>query len=375
MRIGLDISQIVYKGSGVSRFTYGLINSVLTSNTKHQFIFYFSSLRENFPKNLEADIKKSKHKLIKFKYPPSLLSFFVYKLRFLSSLFLPIVVSINKNTDFFITSDWIEYPLKVKKATIIHDLVFKKFQNTLPDIIIYNQTQRFKYIIKESTIVFADSVSTKNDISEFFKIDNKKIILNYPGVEPILDNKNISSEFLSFIKENSPYILSVGKLEPRKNITILKDAFTELNIPNLKLLIVGMNGWGQSNSATANTNIKYLGYVNDDMLQTLYKNASLFVYPSLYEGFGYPVIEAMLNGCPVATSNNSSLYEIGKTYALIFNPESKDSIKKSILESFDKKTDMENLTKKAQIYARSFSWSRYFNTLTTEIEKVTISNI
>ena len=165
----------------------------------------------------------------------------------------------------------------------------------------------------------------------------------------------------------TPYILSVGKLEPRKNIPRLIEAFQQANLKDIDLYIVGPEGWDEKTLHVTRfklqDNIKFLGYVPDHQLYQLYKNALFFIYPSLYEGFGYPVIEAMSLGCPVACSNNSSLGEIAGNNSITFNPNSIDEIKTSIIKLAKDQSLRTNLSKKGLINSKKFSQEKYINEL------------
>jgi len=150
-----------------------------------------------------------------------------------------------------------------------------------------------------------------------------------------------------------PYILSVGTLEPRKNLNRLIEAFTLLNQKNLKLAIVGKFGWGEKTKPVAG--VKLLGFVPDTDLAGLYSSAKAFVYPSLYEGFGLPVLEALSCGCPVVTSDVSSLPEVAGKAAVYVNPKSVENIGKGIKEAF-KQAGSLRLAGLTQ--AKKFSWEK-----------------
>src|SRR3989304_8759838 len=115
MNLGIDISQIVYQGTGVARFTKGLTNSILDFDEKNNWIFFFSSLRRSLDPEIESKIIKNGHRIIKWRYPLTLLSCLVYDLRFLSQ-FLTFNFKFLTSLDWFITSDWLELPLKLTNA-------------------------------------------------------------------------------------------------------------------------------------------------------------------------------------------------------------------------------------------------------------------
>jgi len=359
MRIGIDISQIVYLGTGVGRFTNSLVDSILKYDNKNKYVFFFSSLRKDIDKKLEKEIKDKKHQIVKWKLPLTLLSFLWNDLHsFLISQFLDFPVSL----DFFITSDWTEPPVPVKKTTVVHDLAFKRYPETFNNKITSTQEKRMKWVKKESKIIFADSQATKDDLINYYSIDPKRIIVNYPGVTVFSPSKTQIRQTLTKYQLNRPFILSVGKLEPRKNIDRLVQSFERLNQKTVDLVIVGSKGWDkQLNNLVVNqSNIKFLGYVNDEELNSLYKSCLFFIYPSIWEGFGYPVIEAMRQGAPVATSNVSSLKEITNNAALLFDPFNTDEMSKCINILIHNEKLRNELAVKGKKQAEMFSWERYY---------------
>lgn len=371
MNIGIDISQIAYKGTGVARFTHGLVNEILKNDSKHTWFFFFSSFRNNLDNEIIHNIKKGPHHLYSFPFPPTILSLAANNFRGISKSLIS-TFGICKNLDWFITSDWIEFPTPIKKATIIHDLVFKKYPETVHPKIISAQEKRLEQVSKESHIIFVDSKATSHDLQDAYNISPSRIIENYPGVEVTkAPDKTQQTSILTKLNISSPYILSVGKHEPRKNLQRLIDAFDNLKETNssLQLIIVGPGGWGDAMHSAHNKNIRFLGYVEDDVLATLYVNAICFIYPSLYEGFGYPIIEAMKYGCPVATSDVSSMPEVSGNAAFLFDPKSIPSIQSTLDQMLNSEKLREAFIKKGFLQSKKFTWKKYYNTLIEALEE------
>jgi glycosyltransferase involved in cell wall biosynthesis len=369
MRIGLDISQSVYEGSGVARFNEGLISALCDFEKKHTISFYFSGLRRQLPDILVQRINKSGHRLFTYKIPPKILSFMAHNLHKLSENIIPMARDISKNEDVFITSDWSELKLPVKKVTIVHDLVFKRYPETLDKSILKTQEKRMEFIKKESNLIFTDSESTKNDLDLYYQI-KKNVIVNYPGVK-ISINKQIKFEQLKEkLGITKKFILTVGKKEPRKNINRLIEIFeTHSYFKDYELVVVGAQGWGD-NLKSRNKSIIFTGFLPDEFLYELYRNAKIFIYPSLYEGFGYPIIEAMNLGCPVATSSTSSMGEITNNAALKFNPENTLEIKTVLIKMLENQGLIEELRERGFINAQKYTWSNYQKVLIREIENL-----
>lgn len=360
MKLGIDISQIVYTATGIARFTYGLTEAILNYDNKNQWLFFFSSLRKNLPEEIEEKIISKGHQLIKWKLPPTILSLLYNDLHSLSN-FLTSNIKYLATLDFFITSDWSEPPLNINKATIVHDLVYLRYPTTVDQKILKTQQKRLSWVKKESKIIFADSQATKQDLVNLLHINPEKIFVNYPGVitkKPT--NQKIKRTLRKFNLEN-PFILTVGKLEPRKNLKKLIEVFRFINNKKIDLVIVGPMGWGDIANIKHHTpNIKYLGCIDDEELHSLYSSCLFFIYPSIWEGFGYPIVEAMRLGAPVATSNTSSLKEIAGETALLFDPFNTHQLYQCINTLIQDEKLRKSLAKKGRKHSKIFTWAKYY---------------
>lgn len=234
-------------------------------------------------------------------------------------------------------------PIKVnnaKKITTIHDLIPLKLPHTTLD------DKKFffnivKNSIKDSALILTISESTKKDILHCFDIHPDKIHLTY---QPIIDNNLLIKDDLVpiFLRKYKlkfkKYILFVGSIEPKKNVGRLIDAYSRLDT-EMQLVIVGKKGWlweGEIGKLEAifgkgfTRKVKLLEYVTRQDLSYLYKGAFCFVFPSLYEGFGLPPLEAMSLGCPVITSNIASLPEVCGDAAIYVDPYNSEEIREAI---------------------------------------------
>lgn len=360
MKIGIDISQIVHQGTGVARFTEGLVNSILEFDRKNQWLFLFYSLRQNLDKKLEIKIKNRGIRLIKLKLPPTLMSFFWNQLHFFP------LESIVGELDWFISSDWTEPPVnKIKKTTIVHDLAFIRYPETIDKTILKTQKQRLTHIKKECPIIFADTQATKKDLINFLKIRQNRVVVNYPAIKLNLPNKKQINFTLNKYNLKKPFILTVGKIEPRKNLKRLIEAFIKLKNRNIGLVIVGPRGWQQFSNETMKqcNNVKFLGYIDDTNLYSLYSSCLFFIYPSIWEGFGYPLVEAMKIGAPIVCSNILPFKEIAKDSALYFDPFNIDNMTNCINTMIQDNRLRKKMIESGKIRAKEFSWKRYFNTL------------
>lgn len=357
MKIGIDISQIVYGGTGVATYTRNLVQNLLKIDKENQYLLFGSSFRQK--EKLEKFIHlQNNGKVIKkvLPYPPMF-----WELVWNSLHILPIEFLTGK-MDIFHTSDWTEPPADCPKVTTIHDLTVYKFPEGFPTRIRNNQEKRLQWAKKESRLFITDSQSGKEDLVEILKLPSDKI-----RVIPLAPREEYQRENLVFeagvIKEKygleKPFFLSVGTREPRKN---LKSAISAYNAMKHKdsfdFVICGKYGWGEDIKPFPG--VRILGWVPDEDLACLYKEAVCFVYPSIYEGFGLPVLEAQNLGCPVISSERGSLNEILNQTALRINPDSEITITEAmeyIYNIYESPRYFE-LVKESMDFAKNFTWEK-----------------
>lgn len=363
MKIGIDISQIVF-GTGVSKYTENLVKALVKIDSKNKYILFGSSLRQKKKLNeFRRQLKDSQN--VEFKLlplPPRILEILWNNLHILP------IDNFTGAMDIFHSSDWLQPPLKseqTKKITTIHDMVVYLFPSSLHPRIIANQKRRLKQVKNEVDLIIADSQNTKEDVIKFLEISQDKISVVHLAAgdqfRPI-ESEKIES-ILEKHKIKKPYILSVATQEPRKNIQNLLDVFKKINEnlkyknQNLQLVLTGKFGWGEN--LKFQENVIATDYVTDDDLVALYSGCRVFVYPSLYEGFGLPVLEAMACGAPVITSKNSSMAEIAKDTAILVDPRSEGQLKNAIEMALDLKlADYQKFVNASLTRARKFSWSK-----------------
>ncbi len=254
----------------------------------------------------------------------------------------------------------------------VMDLSYLYFPEMFNITDLYKLRNWTAYSVKRAKRVLTISSSTKFDIIREYKIPEEKVIAIYPGVKI---NMNFSPHvkdmnFLKYKYEISDnFILFVGTLQPRKNIVRLIEAFAKVlesnNTPeDIQLVIVGKKGWlyeeilKKPKELGIEDRAKFLDFVSDEELALFYKHAICFVLPSLYEGFGLPVLEAMKYNCPVITSNVSSLPEAGGDAALYVDPKDVNDIAEKILDIVTHPELRKKLKEKSKIQVEKFSWEK-----------------
>lgn len=258
---------------------------------------------------------------------------------------------------------------------VIYDLSVLTFPETHPKTRVWYIAKQLKGILARATLVVTISESVRTEISEYFGVDKAMICVVPPGSELLGLESNSDSIDLSRLPDD--YVLSVGTLEPRKNLRRLLQAHARLRSrqPGFpRLVIAGGRGWRSEEFSNllkqqiSVGNVIMLGYVDDATLNILYRHAIALIYPSLYEGFGMPVIEAMAAGCPVVTSTGSGTAEAAGDAAILVDPTDVDDIEESIERVVNDESLRAKLSALGIQRAQAFSWSRTAECLKVAIE-------
>jgi glycosyltransferase involved in cell wall biosynthesis len=222
-------------------------------------------------------------------------------------------------------------------------------------------------MLNRATRIIADSLSTQSDILRLLPVSTDKVHVIYPGIDHAKFRKiavtDAEAAVRSHLGIDKPYILAVGTLEPRKNLQTLVRAV--MSIPETVaplLLLTGALGWGDAlssqffKSREVQARVRLAGYMPDELLPALYAAARAYVYPSWYEGFGFPILEAMACGTPVITSNVSSMPEVAANAALLCNPGSVEQFAQAITNVLTDEALRTSLTHSGLARARCFTW-------------------
>ena len=325
--------------TGIENYTSNLFNLVKGSktfnfiNSENNFVFPVSNL------NLRED----------------LLSFllFLEDVSIYFSPFHPIPPDIN-----------------AKRIITVHDVIPIIYPEWFPDNMYSFFNNELRHCYENCDHIISDSYSTKNDLIENYSIPHEKITTVHLGKSENFSPK-ISNKIPSLLKNLNcyPYLLSVCTLEPRKNLQGVIEAFLIMKENNksfndLKLVLTGAPGWKNDSiydiyeQSVYKNDIIFTGYLNDNDLYETYRYASAFIYPSFYEGFGLPILEAMASGVPVVTSSNSSLTEVGGESVIYVDPSDIGSIADGINTAlFDSRIRDKCITSGLE-RSKSFSWEK-----------------
>lgn len=367
MQIGIDVRCLMHQNySGVAEYTYNLLDNLFKIDKQNQYSLFYNSqkdINQNLPKFNYPNVKYQG-----FNYPNKLLNL---SLKFLN---YPKIDNLLDQIDiFFIPNlNFVSLTKKTKRIITIHDLSYERF----PDFFSKKRNYWHKFInpqklVKQCDKIIAVSQNTKNDLVEIYKTPTDKIKVIYSGVNTDLYKKINSTdqkfkEIQKKYKLPKNFIFYLGTIEPRKNIEGIIESFNLVKkndrFKNLNLIIAGDKGWKYERALKMVKNspfskqIKFIGYLSRQDKPYLYNLAEIFVFPSFYEGFGLPVLEAQACGTPVIASLNSAFPEIVADSAWLVKPDNLTEISQSIQHILNNPEFKEKLIKKGLKNIKRFSW-------------------
>lgn len=369
MTIGVDI-RCLQEGrkTGVEEYTLNILSNIFSLDKKNKYVLFLNSWKES-KINLEWIKKYSNVKIKKFGYPNKLLNLCIWYFGWpkMENLIGQMDVFFMPNINFCSLSK------KTKLILTFHDLSFEFFpENFSWKSRLWHFLINPKKLCQRADRIIAVSDSTKNDIRTFYKINSDKIETIHSSVSDEFRIINRNEEKMIKVKEKYglPYhfILYLGTMEPRKNIVGIIRAYNQLRLlknnelDKYKLVIAGAKGWKENGTSKEikkspfGKDILNIGFIDSEEKPYLYNLASLFVYPSFFEGFGFPPLEAMKCGVPVISSNNSSLPEIVGDAGILIDPERPDEIEKAMREILLNKDFKNKFREKGLKQANTFSW-------------------
>lgn len=366
MVIGIDgrtLQDAEY--SGVPEYTSNILDEIFKLDSQNKYQLFYNSSHDIYSRLPKFDYENVASE--KFDYPNKLLNYGLLKpfgRPFFDKLLGGCDAFFMPHINFVGLSD------KCQLTLTIHDLSFLRF----PEFFSWRKNFWHKQLnigklIRRADKLVAISENTKKDLIELFDVPAEKISVIYSGINSsfkIIEAK--SADLLSVKRKyNLPdeFLLYLGTVEPRKNIDGLIKAFNEvkrLRQDNLQLVIAGGKGWKSAavNNAYENSpyksDISFLGYIDQADKPALYNLAKLFVFPSYYEGFGFPPLEAMACGLPVVASHASSLSEILGNAAILIDPYSQSQLVAAITEGLDNQALRQRLQAAGFKNVRLYDW-------------------
>ncbi len=349
MKIAIDIREAVRsKRTGKGWYAFQMIKHLLELNEDNAYILY-----TDLP---FADFEKYPHVQMKF-FPPSALRWHLKVLQDVKKI---------KPDIYFAPSSFIVpalAPKWLKVVITVHDLVAWLFPMRHNMKATFIERLTLPRALKKGAYVTTVSENTKKDLIKIFKTKDEKIevipcaaseafrAFSHQEIQKFRHEKNLPEK----------YLLAVGTLEPRKNMKTLIKCMSQIPA-DISLYIIGGKGWqyeeifDEVKKNGLENRIKFLGYVEEKELPLYYNAATCFIFPSLYEGFGIPPLEAMQCGCPVVCSNTSSLPEVVGDSALLVDPLSSSDMSKAINSILSDSKLADSLREKGLAQAKKFSW-------------------
>ncbi|TAK25764.1 MAG: glycosyltransferase family 1 protein [Chloroflexota bacterium] len=362
MRVAIDYNPALKQGGGIGRYTRGLVQELVALATSDQFVLYYNYEKGDRPPTL---FPRAKHVIERpLALPDRWLTILWHRLH----IPLPIDL-VTGPVDLFHFPDFVVPPTRRgKKVVTVHDLSFLVYPETADEGLRLYLERAVPLAIRDADFVLVDSANTQNDLICLLDADPDRVAVVYPGIDSqfqIVDDPSVLGEIRHRYNLQFPFILHLSVIEPRKNLSRLISAYARLRrdgvIPH-RLVIGGGLGWMyQSVFETVeeldmSDDVVFLGRIPDVDLPALYSLADLFVYPSLYEGFGIPPLEAMACGTPVVTSNTSSLPEAVGNAGITVDPLDIDAIADAMARILTDPTLADDLSGRGLAQATKFTW-------------------
>lgn len=368
MNVSVELQPILKTKSGIGWYTYNIIKELKSRDLKingQAFNFLGRNDIQDSLKDLDINVEICK-----------VMPYGVYR-RVWGYIPVPYHMLFKTKNDINHFFNFIIPPgVKGKTIVTIHDMVHKRFPQTMTKANLKRLNKDLERSANNADMIITVSQNSKKEIMEYLNIEDSKVKMVPPGIDESLYGMKLELESANRVKEKyklpENYFLYLGTLEPRKNVESIIDAFVlykKSNKDNMKLVVAGGKGWmyesifNRVEKHGIAGDVIFTGYVDENHKAIVYKMAKAFIFPSLYEGFGMPVLEAMALGVPVITSNTSSLPEVCGEAAILIEPRNIDAIVKG-MELLSYNNDFrEKLIVKGLEQSKKFTWKKSVESL------------
>jgi glycosyltransferase involved in cell wall biosynthesis len=385
VRIGIDYTAAVNQGAGIGRYTRQLVRALLALDAAHQggteaesvqqdqYILLAAvagkpgraAARESSIGHGAYEIQnKANARVVNLPLSERAWAILWHRLR------LPLWVELfTGELDIFHSPDFALPPVRRARTVLtVHDLSFMRLPECSPPSLRAYLLHAVPASVRRADLVLADSESTRRDVIELLSVRADRVRVIYPGVGEgfrRVQDTRVLAAVRRIYRLPERFVLSVGTLQPRKNLNRLIEAYAQARVDtDLKLVIAGGTGWlyegifRRVEELGLQGDVYFPGYVVDEDLPALYTLADLFVFPSLYEGFGLPPLEAMACGTPVVTSNVSSLPEVVGDAALMVDPRDVDALSNAMVRVLGDPSLRSGMVQRGLAQAQGFTWLR-----------------
>ena len=363
MKIALDSQPILKQKTGIGWYTYMIMKELNKMDVEEQFVSLAFDFRgRNRAERILRNLGFNDY-FIQKKLP--------YKLYKMLWSILPIPYNkLFKGYDVYHFFNYIIPPFsKAKVITTIHDLAFVKCPETMRWKTLWHLKLRIRYSLKKADHIIVISKSTKSDLIENFDVNPQKISVVPCAVDCNIYNVGDVVELREQIRKKydlpNRFFLYLGTVEPRKNIERLIKAYSKLPLElrcEMKLVIAGGKGWkceqiyALPQKLNVEKDVLFTGYIDEEDKPYIYNLSEIFLFPSLYEGFGIPILEAMASGTPVITSSVSSMPEVSGGAAVLVNPLDVEVLSDAMLELSNDPEKRDKLIQKGYRRVHAYSW-------------------
>jgi glycosyltransferase involved in cell wall biosynthesis len=373
--IGIDYTAAARQRAGIGRYARELISALIALESDHEYVIFAATggldgdrwKRES--EKLRSARSKGRSSDVRFRTLPISDDWMA---RLWHRLRLPVPVeTFTGPLDVFYSPDFVLPPTRRTTRTLltVHDLSYLHHpEHFVPKLVRYLEQSVSRSVVRADWVL-ADSEATRSDLIAHLGAPSGKVKVLYSGVDSRF-NEEKEPEEGDLLRARygliaGSYILSVGTIQPRKNYVRLIQAFAQLqthNLTNKQLVLAGGRGWLYEDifaeAERHGDRVRILGFVDEADLPALYRNAVLFVFPSLYEGFGLPVLEAMASGVPVICSNVSSLPEVAGDAAMLVDPLNIEELAEAMMRALEDPDLRHKMAARGLAQAARFTWAR-----------------
>jgi glycosyltransferase involved in cell wall biosynthesis len=390
MHVGIDYTAAAWQGAGIGRYTRELIRAILAQSAAHRYTLFYAAGGLDPKSPYLADLQQlcatyANLRRVPIPLSPRRLTQLWQRLR------VPVPVELfTGRLDLLHAPDFVLPPTRARTLVTIHDLSFLVHPECAEPSMVRYLTDAVPRGLRRANVILADSLATRNDLERLLHVDPARVELVYPGVGPRF--RPLPAEDTAPVRRRlglpDRFVLFVSTLEPRKNLVRLLEAFARVIEPRieneepefgaaqsavlahpvtpspLQLVIAGRRGWLYEDIFAAidrlrlRERVRLLDYVHDNDLPALYNLAAAFAYPSIYEGFGIPPLEALACGTPTVIADNSSLPEVVADAAVLVSAEDVGSIASGLARVVSDEPLRARLRAAGPVQARKFTWER-----------------
>ncbi len=363
MLIGCDYTAAVWQGAGIGRYTRELLRAAITQNAEFRYLLFYAARGLPSDSPYLADLRQlcadfPTVRALPIGLSQRMLAIIWQRLR------LPLLVEyFIGRIDLLHAPDFVLPPTRARTILTVHDLTFIRHPECFEPALQRYLSAAVPRSLRRANRVLADSYATRDDLVQHMGASPAQVAVIYPGVAPRF--RPMAADEIAPVRQRlglpATFLLFVGTLEPRKNLPRVLEALAYLKT-SVPLVIAGRKGWLYEDIFTTlerlhlHKRVHFLDYVRDEDLPALYNLAQVFVYPSLYEGFGLPVAEAMACGTPVVTSGRASLPEVAGDAAVMVDPLDSADIAHGIEQAMT--DDMARLQIAGPVQAARFAWQQ-----------------